>query len=162
MPFTGNEIVLIDFRRSLAERAAARKVVGPYRFPVGEPIRSGRDVPKGFGFYMGKRGEMDRHGSHVRLRVESADAGLSRHSRLWGVSYYTDADQIDTLTPIIARLPRSRGFLAGWSMGEDMAAVLERYIYADAEDAARAAHSLAEQTAEEEMYRDACEEDAED
>jgi hypothetical protein len=54
----------------------------------------------------------------------------------------------DSLTPIIARLPRSRGFLAGWTMGSGMCAELDATVWETAEEAAQAAYDFAESAAE--------------
>lgn len=43
---------------------------------------------------------------------------------------------------------KGRGFLAGWTMGPGMCASLDAYIYKAPEDAAHAAHSMAESDAE--------------
>jgi hypothetical protein len=145
------DIVMINYSRPMQERAKARKVVGPYHWtPQQSPS-------KGFGFYQASRGmAMDRHGSIADLRIETANDHLEDHgygslSQING--YYTDEYCDQTLVPIIARLPRSRGFLAGWTMGAGMCASLDATIYATAEDAARAAHSEAEYTAECERER---------
>lgn len=61
------------------------------------------------------------------------------------------ADECETtIRGIVARLPKGRGFLAGWSMGESMASALEAEIYSDETEAARMADSLAESVAERE------------
>lgn len=61
---------------------------------------------------------------------------------------------------IVLRLPKGRGFLAGWSMGENMASSLDCDIYDDEIDAARAADSMAENVAEAEReYQDDPDED---
>lgn len=51
---------------------------------------------------------------------------------------------------IIARLPHGRGYLAGFTMGEGMAASLDGHIWTDIEDAARAAYDEAESAADRE------------
>jgi hypothetical protein len=57
---------------------------------------------------------------------------------------------------IVMRLPRGRGFLAGWSLGEGMSFSMSRRIYADEVAAARAADQMAERDAEKEReYQEA-------
>lgn len=139
-----SDIVLIDFSRPLRERLASRKHAGPYHWTPSEKQGEGR------GFYQGKGLVMDRAGSSFALRLELANDSL-RGSRLALTNgYYCDEHQDSTMTPIIARLPRSRGFLAGWTMGAGMCAALDFGIYETAEDAARAAHSKADHDAEKE------------
>jgi len=58
--------------------------------------------------------------------------------------YLTDDGDGDTVRGIVARLPHSRGFLAGWSMGAGMASELAATLYDDESDAAQAADGLAE------------------
>lgn len=137
------EIVMINYGRPLSDRLASRKYCGPYRWT---PAASG----KGRGFYSGSSAlDMDSHGSSFRLRIENANDHIrDRRNQISG--YYCDSDCIDTLQPIIARLPRGRGFLAGWTMGAGMCASLEGDIYPDEESAASAAHCVAEYAAERE------------
>ena len=148
------EIVMIDHGRPLAARLASRKYCGPYRWAPAAP-------GTGRGFYSGSSAlDMDSHGSSFRLRLEDANDHIrDRRNQIRG--YYCDSDCTDTLQPIIARLPRGRGFLAGWTMGARMCASLEGYIYPDAESAASAAHCVAEYAAEREReYQEELEEAA--
>ncbi len=64
-----------------------------------------------------------------------------------GDSWTADGDP-DPVTAVVFRLPRSRGFLAGWTLGAGMAGEMSRDIYADAADAMRAAESMAEDVAD--------------
>ena len=58
------------------------------------------------------------------------------------------------------RLPHNRGFLIGWSMGEGMISEIEYAIYDNGREAALAADSLAEETAEKEReFQESQEED---
>lgn len=149
-------ITLIDYARPLAERAAARKSVGPYTWSPARPMA-------GRGFYQALRGGLrcDPRGSTFNLRLKLANdhlsgCGYGSLARING--YFADPfGEGDTLTPIIARLPRGHGFLAGWTMGAGMCATLAPTIYADAEDAARAAHAEADADADAERERDAFE-----
>lgn len=132
------EIVLINYRRPLSERAKARKTVGPYRWRPSTP-------GTGRGFYQSGR-SLECGDSTFSLRLGWANDHLGGR---WPSGYYCDSEgEGDTLQPIIARLPHGRGFLAGWTMGESMAACVAGDIYPDPEDAARAAHDMAEQDAE--------------
>ena len=65
----------------------------------------------------------------------------------WFTDEYGDGDKI---RGIVFRLPSSLGFLAGWSMGIDMASEIDCTIYEDETDAAYAADSMAEDAAERE------------
>ncbi len=138
------EITLIDYQRPLAARAAARKSAGPYRW---RPTPTG----KGRGFYCAQTGGglvMDRAGSSLELRLEEANAHLG-HTRLaFTDGYFCDLDGGDTLQPIIARLPKDRGFLPGWTMGAGMCGSLGSHAYSEAADAAYAAHQMAESDAD--------------
>ena len=136
-------IVMINYSRPLRKRLEARKYCGPYRW---NPATPGGHR----GFYTASTPtEMDRHGSTMRLRLESANEHI--HGRLRDtLGYYCDYEgDGDTLQPIIARLPNNRGFLPGWTMGPGMCGSLEAHAYEDAESAALAAHSMAEYDAEE-------------
>lgn len=65
----------------------------------------------------------------------------------WYTDEYGDSWKI---RGIVLRLPNNRGFLAGCSMGRGMASTVEYQIYDDEVDAAYAADSIAESTAESE------------
>ena len=131
-------------RPTLRERLQMRKTCGPYQLTPGDATKR-----KSIGFYTTSRGLAMGDGS-VRLRLELAnDQEIGRLSDIRG--YYTDQECCDeTMKPITARLPHSRGFLAGWTMGGGMCAKLETRVYAEIEEAARAAHSIAEYDANEE------------
>jgi hypothetical protein len=152
-----DKITMIDYRRSLKERAESRKHAGPYTWT---PCSAAKR--KGIGFYQSSKGlAMDRAGSIVNLRLALASDLLPRHSRLRDTTgFYCDSFQDQTMIPVVARLPHGRGFLIGWTMGAGMAACLETDIYpakdeSDATDAARAAYRFAENEAERErVYQD--------
>lgn len=95
---------------------------------------------KGVTFYKDSDGPVD-------LRLQWADEIVNLGHSGWFTDEHGDCD---TIRGLIARLPKNRGFLAGWSMGSHMASYLEGYTYDDAEDAARAADGLAEIAAERE------------
>jgi hypothetical protein len=84
-----------------------------------------------------------------QLRWEWADEvnGSRINHRGWYTDEFGDGDKI---RGIVMRLPRNRGFLAGWSMGEGMASTVEYDIYDDALWAASSADSLAKSVAERE------------
>ena len=130
-------IVLHDFARPLAERAKSRKVCGPYRWTPTKP-GSGR------GFYMecGRSLRMARHGSGMQLRVVEVTRRGSQWSHEFG----------DTFQAIVLRLPRSRGFLAGWTLGAGMCASVDSTIYDDADDASRAACDEAERACDRDYW----------
>lgn len=137
------EITLINYGRPLAERKAARRYVGPYRWRPAAP-------GTGCGFYSSSRDmlQVDARGSSFQLRLEDANDHL-RDSRLRFVTgYHGDSYGDFVLHPIIARLPRRRGFLAGYSAGPGMCAALSATIHETARDAALAAHDEAERWAE--------------
>lgn len=106
---------------------------------------------KGRGFYMAMTGfRMDKRGSSINLRIELVTDAVDANSRLRDISgYYCDEHgDGDTLQPIIARLPSGRGFLAGWTMGPGMCGAVGPRVYSELDDAARAAHRMAESDAE--------------
>lgn len=141
------EIYMLDYQTPMPERLRRRKYAGPYRWRPAEP-------GKGRGFYQARNRdaatgdpEMDRQ-STLRLRLQYANDLLPEGSRLRHTSgYFADSFQDATLTPIVAPLPHSRGYLAGWTMGAGMCATLAPEIYDEPEDAARAAHDEAERSA---------------
>jgi hypothetical protein len=142
----GHEIVLIDYGRPLAARRDARRFCGPYRWRVPELRRRGDDP--GRGFYTASNGlAMAPRGSTLALRLEDANNHLTGYpSCIRG--YYVDLCCHETLKPIIARLPRGRGFLAGWTMGAGMCASLSGFTHQDEREAALAAHEEARCAAE--------------
>ena len=79
------------------------------------------------------------------LRWQWADEVI----RLGHKGWYSNEDCSEEIRGLVFRLPRSRGFLAGWSMGEGMASSLDYDIHHTIEEAARAADGMAESTAEE-------------
>lgn len=147
VPFAG---AIHDFKTPLSARFAQREYTGPYYWTPSKP-------GKGRGFYQSSKGLFcDRAGSSFDLRLSYANDYLS-HSRLSHITgYFCDIDgDGDSLKPIVARLPHGRGYLAGWTMGEGMAANLDGYIWEDIEEAARAAHDMAESDAEESREKQA-------
>lgn len=151
----GHKVSMMRLRKPLAERLAdykaskiTRPTVGGYYWTVPE-LRTAKNGGRGF-YQSGAGLWVDDEGSSFDLRL--APAGDFIDGRLsWTTGYYTDHQgDGDTLKPIVARLPRGRGFLAGWTYGEGMAATLDGHRWDNARDAAYAAHQMAEQDAAEE------------
>lgn len=70
-------------------------------------------------------------------------------ARIRHQGWFCDEYSCETIRGLVFRLPKGRGFLAAWSMGEGMASNLDTsYIWDDEQDAARAADQMAEQAAE--------------
>jgi len=61
--------------------------------------------------------------------------------------WYCDTFFGSKIRGLVFRLPKSRGFLAGWTMGEGMASAVECDIYETERQAAYAADSMAESAA---------------
>jgi hypothetical protein len=118
---------------SFAERIKRMRnpVTGPY-------YHAPKPNSKGIGFYL----DSD---SPLGLRWKWADM-IATHIRHTGW-YYNDS-QDGTIRGIVMRLPRNRGFLAGWSMGEGMASEVDATIYHDEIEAAHAANEEARIAAE--------------
>lgn len=114
-----------------------RPICGPYMHAP-RPEQAG----KGPGFYLGDPS------APFRLRWQYCDEVATRTIRHTG--WFTDDYQSDKIRGMVFRLPRGRGFLAGWTMGEGMASAVDGYIYDNELSAALAADSMAEKTAEEE------------
>lgn len=104
---------------TLAQRLAARRqrpVTGPY-------CHAPRPTGTGRGFYLDDAGQPAPRWAWV-------DAG----HRGW----YCDDRGDQTICGIVLRLPHGR-FLAGWAMGERMAAEVGATVYTDEDEAAHAA-----------------------
>jgi hypothetical protein len=142
VPFAG---AVHDFAKPLAKRLASREYTGPYYWTPSKP-------GTGRGFYQSSRG-LACGDSTFSLRLELANDHIT--GRVANTTaYWCDEDGSTTLTPIIARLPHGRGFLAGWTMGKGMAACVDADIHANPSDAAYAAHDMAECDAGKERDRD--------
>lgn len=131
------EIVMLDHRRSLAERRRSRRTCGPYRWRPCPP-NSGR------GFYVSSHdpAAMDEAGSSFRLRFGPARAHWA------GAQSWRGGFGLDAWTPIVARFNHGRGFLAGASLGRGMCAFIDRAIFDDPVDAAFAADDAAREAAD--------------
>ena len=139
--------ILHNLNIPLAQRK--RTHTGPY-FWTPTPPMSGR------GFYM-QHDTRDfvcaSHGSGFDLRIDLANEHLT--GRIANTTSYGSQISDDSFTPIVFRLPRGRGFLAGWTLGAGMASTMEPELYDDAQSAAFAAHSVAERAAEAQQDYDA-------
>jgi hypothetical protein len=137
-------------RGSKAKRLAdaKRPVCGPY-------YHSPKPGGKGAGFYLGdcKWGVAVGDGNFA-LRAKWCDEvdGVRINHTGWFTDEFGDGDKIRGL---VFRLPRGRGFLAGWSMGEGMCGSVDFDIYDTEAEAARAADSMAENQAEAEREAEA-------
>ena len=133
-------------RGSKAKRLTAAKnpVCGPY-FHAPKPGGG-----KGVGFYLESDGS-------IALRWQWVDKVIG--ARIEHTGWYSDEHgDSEKIRGLVLRLPKSRGFLAGWSMGEGMGSALDPDIYATEREAARAADSLAEDVAKREREHQAEEE----
>ena len=105
--------------------------------------------------------------SHAPRPLESGDNGMSFYLDDYGMpglrwtwcdevssagikhtGWYCDDYYDEKIRGIVLRLPRSRGFLAGWSMGECMASNVDYYVFESEHDAAQCADSMAENAAD--------------
>lgn len=110
-----------DIRR----RSKLRERCGPgYRSP-------GPNNRNGWGFYLGTSNDL------FELREEC---------RTGSYTYNEFGDSIDG---IVFRLPKNRGFVAGYTMGDGMASAIDAAVWTDLDDAKRAADSEAERMADE-------------
>lgn len=114
---------------------------------------------KGQSFYLGQHGQsgFGQPGLRWEWCDEVEDASI-KHTG-WFTTEFGSGDKIRGM---VFTLPHSRGFLAGWSMGEGMASVIDCELYTTAGDAAYAADSLAEDAAEEQREFEAAQAEGED
>lgn len=109
-------------------------VAGPY-YHAPKPV--GRN--HGQGFYLDDQGTPG-------LRWQWCDEVPEVSIRHTG--WFADEFQDSKIRGVVFTLPKGRGFLAGWSMGEGMASGVECEVYETAREAAYAADSIAENVAE--------------
>lgn len=159
-----NPIILRDFARPIRERHS--KHVGPYYFG---PLQSPPKRSEGWASYekfckCEKSGETN---TTFRLRIKYADIYLRDH-RLGSIQGYWVTDDCDeSIVPVVLLLPKGRGYLSGWSMGDGMCCGVEPELYSDPQEAAIMAHQEAERVAdrcredEEKFQRELKEEEAE-
>lgn len=136
--FTWPRYVATLPRGTLRQRLQDRRTgcTGDYYHAPSPNNREGR------GFYLTAR---EACGLRYTYADEVSGSGI-RHS-----GWFTDDTCSDTIRGIVLRLPRGRGFLAGWTMGEGMASSVDYSpIFDDEADAARCADSMAESAAENE------------
>lgn len=127
---------VIHGKGTLASRAKSRRVAGPYY-----NTRPRTERADSLFFYMDSHGQMGD--GPIRLRFDTAESMQDlRHT-----GYYCDEDGHTVVHGIVARLPHGRGFLAGWSMGDNMASELSREVHLCERDAALAADAMAEEVA---------------
>ena len=114
------------------KHADLRKCCGPYQFRI-DADQPTRPSYLDSDFFPG-------------LRWKYADE-VSRSIRHTG--WFCDEYGDDTIRGLVLRLPKGRGFLAGWTMGEHMATEIDvSWIHDDEVEAARAADDMAERAAE--------------
>lgn len=117
----GNEIILHNWRMPLRNRLEKRVFTGPYRWRVPTLGRS-----DGRGYYAADdKGTPDD--STFRLRAVDQPR---RYRGGW-----CGSPDSEPVYPVVLRLPKGRGFLAGWTYGEGMASSIEHYIFDNEEDA---------------------------
>ena len=136
--FTWPRYVATLPRGSLRQRLQDRRTgcCGDYYHAPSPNNREGR------GFYLTRR-------EACGLRYTYADEVSGSGIRDPG--WFTDDTCSDTIRGIVLRLPRGRGFLAGWTMGEGMASSVDYSPICDDEaEAAQCADSMAENAAENE------------
>lgn len=140
------QYIIHNFSRSLRKRFKSRQVCGPYNC-----TRGNASDTSGIGFYMESANYLAMGDSPIALRVTWCDE-IETYTRINHTGCYSDDDGMgDTIRGIVARLPRSRGFLIGWSMGPGMCSTLDTdTIYTCERDAAHAANDCAERAAERE------------
>lgn len=102
------------------------------------PLVDGMSHP-GQGFYLDDHGAPER-----RLWADEVESVRINHT-----GWFTDDQYDEKIRGLVVRLPHGK-FLAGWSMGIGMCASVEGDIYDDIKEAAYAADSIAEDTAEKE------------
>ena len=118
---------------------------GPY-YHAPRPITR-QHQQEGRGFYL------DGHGGAPGLRwcwcdEVPADWVCDVDPKIDHEGWFTDEFGDEKFRGLVFKLPRNRGFLAGWSMGEGMASEVDATVYCVASDAAYAADSMAEAAAE--------------
>lgn len=138
MSLTGSTIYLHDWRAPLRKRLESRRHVDPYQYTVPAP---GPFAGRGY-YASGDNGACDTRDSMFRLRPAPCPD--------WCNESFGIDDGGGAIWPVVLRLPRGRGFLAGWTMGAHMASTIEPDIYDDAATAWNAARNTAHYAAAEE------------
>lgn len=140
----GQTIVMHNYRRPLAKRRDDRRHVGPYMWAV---PKLGAER-KGRGFYFANTAELAIGDATFSLRIHEANdflrgTWLARTSGYYAAPEYQD----DAIIPYVVRLPNGRGFWPAYGEGRGMWGAVDYDTYETAEEAARAAHQLAEDAA---------------
>lgn len=118
---------------SMRRRAKLREVCGPgYRAPT-------PNNRNGWGFYLGTSNDLFDLREECRTRE------------------YRYNEFGDSIGGIVFRLPKNRGFVAGYTMGDDMASGINATVWTDLDDAKSAADSEAERMADEQAEFEAAE-----
>lgn len=123
-------------RGTLADRMKARRsprVTGDYYQSVPRPNNRESSFYLASDFMPGLRWEY---------------AGESRQIKHTG--WFIDDWSGDTVSGLVMRLPRSRGFVPGWTLGEGMASGIEYKVFEDFDDCAMYADEIARVYAENE------------
>ena len=125
-------------RAAMARKRELRRVCGNYYHAPKPNSNNGR------GFYLGGTGQ-----PFTRWQWADEVDGARIDHRGW----FCDDECDQTIRGIVAALPHGR-YLAGWAMGEQMAASIGATVYTDAVEAAQAADEEARIAAEREReYR---------
>ncbi len=120
-------------RKLLEERLQARKssVCGPY-------------------YHSPKPGAQGQSSYELPMRWKYCDE--VEGVRINHTGWFCDEFQDSKIRGVVVRLPKKRGFIVGWTMGEGMSCSVDSsYIYKDEQSAAHAADSMAEHDAEREQ-----------
>lgn len=133
--------------REIDDAELARRVVAFRMLPKFKVSTSYSALPtpltrnsEGFGYYLDSDFAPD-------LRWKWADE--IEDSPIDHRGWYSEDDGAgDTIRGLVLRLPRGRGFLAGWSMGKGMSADIGRKIHQSEREAAGAADRAADRVAE--------------
>ena len=134
---------------SLPRGSKANRLAHAQKTVCGPCCHAPKPGSKGQGFYLGS----------CKWGVTVGDGGFSLRAR-WAdevedstidhKGWYCDDFQSDTIRGLVFRLPRGRGFLAGWSMGANMCGSVGCDTYETEIEAARAANAEADAEAENE------------
>jgi hypothetical protein len=140
----GQAVVMINYNRPLRQRMEARRSVGPYVWIV--PALDSKS--EGRGFYFDRSGNIGD--ATFSLRISEANDALRGTRLAQTTGYYADEDGDSTIVPYVVALPHGRGFWPAYGEGPGMWGAVDYDTYETAEEAARAAHALAERAAERE------------
>lgn len=126
-------------RGSKAKRLEQAKnpMCGPY-------YHAPKPGAKGIGFYLGNGCFVGDGPFNLRTKWCDEVEGC----RINHTGWFCDEHGGGKIRGLVFRLPRGRGFLAGWAMGHSMCGSVDYDIFDDETSAARAADSMAEQAAE--------------